>query len=115
MAFENRYRRNLTLLSFLGGLEFSCRQRGACLALRFGRGYARAVFTIIHFVDPDLMALRGAPVSLSSMPFFKASNPQSGLHPLRYELFLQPIQIPTRWLPSSSLGRSMIRADEAAV
>ena len=35
-----------------------------------------AVFTMFHFVDPDLIVLRGAPVSLSSMPFFKASKPR---------------------------------------
>jgi hypothetical protein len=38
--------------------------------------YETAVFTMFHFVDPDLMALRGVPVSLSSMPFFKASRPR---------------------------------------
>src|SRR5215510_8260624 len=34
-------------------------------------------FTTFHFVDPDLIFLRGVPVSLlSSMPFFNASRPR---------------------------------------
>src|SRR5262245_50813892 len=36
-----------------------------------------AFSTMFHFVDPDLIFLRGLPVSpLSSMPFFKASRPR---------------------------------------
>src|SRR6516225_9739680 len=35
-----------------------------------------ALFTTLHFVDPDLILLRGVPVTLGSMPFFKPSRPR---------------------------------------
>src|SRR5262245_61117786 len=69
-------------------------------------------FTTFHFVDPDLMLLRGVPVSLlSSMPFFlRPPGHELAQHPSRYGLSPLPIQILTRLWPSSSFGSGPIPA-----